>query len=105
MIAVNDSFWLITSAYILLNAEFRHHPCYIELIELFHLVYVVCVCVFTYLCMCYIYVHVICMLNKNTPGVKKSEAKSEAPESYSYKRLKSVISGGGQGPSCLLATM
>ena len=45
------------------------------------------------------------MLNKNTPGVKKSEAKSEAPESYSYKRLKSVISGGGQGPSCLLATM
>ena len=43
------------------------------------------------------------MLNKNTPGVKKSEAKSEAPVSYSYKRLKSVISGEGQGPSCLLA--
>ena len=48
----------------------------------------------------------IYMLNKNTPGVKKSEAKSEAPVSYySYKRLKSVISGEGQGPSCLLATM
>ena len=46
------------------------------------------------------------MLNKNTPGVKKSEAKSEAPaSSYSYMRLKSVISGRGQGPSCLLATM
>ena len=51
------------------------------------------------------YIKSIDMLNKNTPGVKKSEAKSEAPESYSYKRLKSVISGGGQGPSCLLATM
>ena len=46
------------------------------------------------------------MLNKNTQGAKKSEAKSEAPvSSYSYMRLKSVISGGGQGPSCLLATM
>ena len=34
------------------------------------------------------------MLSKNTPGVKKSEAKSEAPvSSYSYMRLKSVISG------------
>ena len=34
------------------------------------------------------------MLRKNTPGVKKSEAKSEAPvSSYSYMRLKSVISG------------
>ena len=40
------------------------------------------------------------------PRCKKSEAKSEASvSSYSYKRLKSVISGGGQGPSCLLATM
>ena len=40
------------------------------------------------------------------PRCKKSEAKSEAPVSfYSYMRLKSVISGGGQGPSCLLATM
>ena len=46
------------------------------------------------------------MLTKNTPGVKKSEAKLEEPVSYySYKRLKSVISGEGQGPSCLLATM
>ena len=45
------------------------------------------------------------MLSKNTPGVKKSEAKSEAPvSSYLYTRLKSVISGRGQGPSCLLAT-
>ena len=39
----------------------------------------------------YIYIY---MLNKNTPGEKKSEAKSEAPvSSYSYMRLKSVISG------------
>ena len=39
------------------------------------------------------------------PRCKESEAKSEAPvSSYSYMRLKSVISGGGQGPSCLLAT-
>ena len=39
------------------------------------------------------------MLNKNTSGV---EAKSEAAVSfYSYMRLQSVISGGGQGPSCL----
>ena len=46
------------------------------------------------------------MLNKNTPGVKKSEAKSEAPvSSYSYMRLKSVISGRGQGPNCLLVAM
>ena len=52
------------------------------------------------------YIKSIDMLNKNTPGVKKSEAKSDAPaSSYSYKRLKSVISDGGQGPSCLLATM
>ena len=46
------------------------------------------------------------MLNKNTPGAKKSEAKSEAPgSSNSYVRIKSVISGGGQGPSCLLTTI
>ena len=32
----------------------------------------------------------------------KSKAKSEAPvSSYLYMRLKSVISGGGLGPSCL----
>ena len=38
------------------------------------------------------------MLDKNTPGVQKSEAKSEAPKSsYLYIRLKSVISDGGQG--------
>ena len=41
----------------------------------------------------YIYVYIY-MLNKNTPGEKKSEAKSEAPvSSYSHMRLKSVISG------------
>ena len=46
----------------------------------------------------------IMMLNKNTP--EKSEAKLEAPvNSYSYMRLKSVIYGGGQNPSYLLATM
>ena len=40
------------------------------------------------------------------PGCKKSEAQLEAPvSSYSYMRLKSVISGGGQGPSFLLVTM
>ena len=43
------------------------------------------------------------MLNKNTPGVQKSEAKSEAPVS-SYS-LQNVISGRGQGPSCLLGIM
>ena len=43
------------------------------------------------------------MLNKNTPGVQKSEAKSEAPiSSHSYIRLKSVISDGGQGLGYLL---
>ena len=50
--------------------------------------------------------YVYLLLNKNTPGVKKSEAKSEASvSSYSYTRLKSVISGRGQGPNCLLAAM
>ena len=45
----------------------------------------------------------IIKLNKNTPGIKKSEAKSEAPGSFnSCTRL---IPGGGQGPSCLLAAM
>ena len=41
------------------------------------------------------------------PRCKKSEAKSEAPDSsYSYIRLKSLISGGGQAQlSCLLVTM
>ena len=49
-----------------------------------------------------------CNLNakQKHPRCKKSEAKLEAPvSSYLYMRLKSVISGGGQGPSCLLATM
>ena len=51
------------------------------------------------------YIKSIDMLNKNTPGAK-NEAKLEAPvSSYSNTRLKSMISGGGQGPSCLLATM
>ena len=45
------------------------------------------------------------MLNKNTQGAKKSEAKSEAPVSfYSYMRLKSLISGGGQDPTELLVS-
>ena len=47
---------------------------------------------------------IITMLSKNTirRRCKKSEAKSEAPvSSYSYMRLKSLIPGGGQGPSCL----
>ena len=48
------------------------------------------------------YIKSIDMLNK-TPRCKKSEAKSEAPvSSYSYTRLKNVISGRGQGPSCLV---
>ena len=37
---------------------------------------------------------------KKTPQVQKSEATSEAP--VSYIRLKSVISGGGQGLGCFL---
>ena len=40
------------------------------------------------------------MLNKNTPSVQKSEAKSPV-SSYSYIRLKSVICDGGQGLGCL----
>ena len=46
------------------------------------------------------------MLKKQTQ-VQNTEAKLEAPVGsyYSNTRLKSVISGGGQGPSCLLATM
>ena len=36
-------------------------------------------------------------LNKNILGVKKGEAKSEAPKLDSYSRLKGVISDGGQG--------
>ena len=45
------------------------------------------------------------MLNKNTQGAKKSEAKSEKPVSfYSYMQLKSLISGGGQGPTELFVS-
>ena len=51
-------------------------------------------------------IFVKCNAKQKHPKCKKSKAKSEAPvSSYSYMRLKSVISGGGQGPSCLLATM
>ena len=56
MMAVNDSLWLISSAYILLTAKFRHHPCYVKQIELFHLVCIVCMCVrkctFVLVCLC-----------------------------------------------------
>ena len=45
------------------------------------------------------------MAKHKHPWCKKSKAKSEAPiSSNSYKRLKSVIFGGGQGPSSLLAS-
>ena len=48
----------------------------------------------------------ICYAKQKHPKCIKSKVKSEAPvSSYSYTRLKSVISGRGQGPSCLLATM
>ena len=44
------------------------------------------------------------MLKKH-PRCKKSEAKSEAPVSfYSYMRLKSLICGGGQGPTELFGS-
>ena len=50
----------------------------------------------------YLYQCKIIMLNKITPGVKSEANLSEAPvSSYSNIRLKSVISSGGQGPSCL----
>ena len=38
MIAINDSFWLNSLAYVLLITKFRDHPCYTDLIDLFHLV-------------------------------------------------------------------
>ena len=45
------------------------------------------------------------MLNKNTQRAKKSKAKLEAPVSfYSYMQLKSLISGGGQGPTELFVS-
>ena len=47
----------------------------------------------------------IYMLNKSTPGMQKSEAKSEAPLScipiHAINSVKSVISDEGQGLSCL----
>ena len=36
MIAINDSFWLNSLTYALIISKFRDHPCYIELIDLFH---------------------------------------------------------------------
>ncbi|KKA27911.1 hypothetical protein TD95_004455 [Thielaviopsis punctulata] len=36
MIAINDAFMLESSIYVLLKKFFRSHPCYIELVELFH---------------------------------------------------------------------
>ena len=38
MIAINDSFWLNSLAYVLLITKFRDHPSYTDLIDLFHLV-------------------------------------------------------------------
>ena len=43
---------------------------------------------------------VVVMLNKNAPGVKK--ARPIRKHQLACTRLKSVISGRGQGPSCLL---
>ena len=36
MIAINDSFMLESSIYILLKKHFRSHPAYVDLLELFH---------------------------------------------------------------------
>jgi farnesyl diphosphate synthase len=36
MIAINDSFMLESSIYIILKKQFRSHPAYIDLVELFH---------------------------------------------------------------------
>ena len=45
------------------------------------------------------------MLSKNTKGAKKARPKLEVPvSSYSCIRLKSLISGGGQGPTELFAS-
>ena len=38
MMAVNDSSWLISSAYDLLNNEFHDHPCYTDIMNLLHMV-------------------------------------------------------------------
>ena len=46
------------------------------------------------------------MLNKNTPGAKKAKpSRKHQLALIQTLDLKSVISGGGQGPSCLVATM
>ena len=49
------------------------------------------------------YIKSIDMLNKNTPGLKK--VRPSQKHQLALKQLKSLISGGGQGPSCLLAIM
>ena len=36
MIAINDAFMLEMSIYVLLKKHFRHHPSYVDMIELFH---------------------------------------------------------------------
>ena len=49
------------------------------------------------------YVYTCIYASQKHPGVQKSEAKLKALiSSYSYIRLKSVISDGGQGLGCLL---
>ena len=49
--------------------------------------------------------YIIIIAKQKHPRCKKSEAKSEAPVSfYSYMRLKSLISGGGQGPTELFVS-
>ena len=69
MIAVNDSFWLNSLAYILLIAKFQDHACYTDLIDLFHLVSIVN----TLQSVLRNFI-----LNKNTLGVKKVRGQSEA---------------------------
>ena len=46
MMAVNDSSWLVSSAFDLVNEEFRYHPYYSDIIDLIHMV-----CNFTNRCM------------------------------------------------------
>lgn len=36
MVAINDAFLLGASIYVLLKKYFRNHPCYVDLVELFH---------------------------------------------------------------------
>ena len=61
----------------------------------------------THVCYSLDILRIICELKakQKQSRCKKSEVKLEAPVSfYSYTRLKSVISGRGQGPRCLLPT-